>query len=1328
MFKLVLMKKHLLFIILLLFTLIFCRAQQARFYGAGKLSCSLIKKIAQDSQGFVWIATENGLNKFDGWTFTSYFHDAKDSTSLLSNYIETLLGDSKGRFWIGSRKGLQCYLPYEDSFKSVRFQDGSEPSVLSLQELHTGEIWAVTAGYGVYSINPETLEATSLTWVNDLCSSPYMHNIYQDHLRRIWIALPGGRLVRILPEQQTVDFDGYPEGPVDKIYTILEDREQGLWIASAVDIYKWNEQDRHFIKIEQEEQKYAGIRGMICTAKGELYVNTFHMGLCYVDMADEKLKTYHTEAIQDKDNILALMEDRTESLWLGLRKKGLVMFSNEPSLFNFRENSSFSASRNVISCIFEDKDKNVWISMGDRALTCLDENLQDKYSYPVERGIVSMFEDSRGTFWLGSFGSLSQFDKRTGNMRRLPSFQGKSPRCIVEGADETLYISIMGEGFVCYDLKTGEIEQICDTTRLNTSMRLGNNWVNTILCDSEGLIWLGHCMGINCYDPVKRQFLKLECGPALLGTLCYTLLEDKQGHIWMGTHEGLFEYDKGSRKIRYYGVDEGMPTNVICGLGQGRNGDVWCSTYNGLCKLGYPDRKIVNYFSGNGLTDKEYLRSVSYQAKNGTMYVGGIQGFTRFQPDSVGQQAALGKPQLTHLYLNNEEVSAYTRLGGKCISTDSWLNVRQINLTYKNDIFAFEFSTMGFHERENIRFEYRLAELGGIWRSTASGENRITYNYLPPGKYTFEVCAYENELRSPVHTFSIYIAPPWYDTIWARVGYAFVLLGILLGGFHSWYMRQRRRRQEELNEEKLKFFINIAHELRSPITLIISPLAALLKLEQEDVKKKALQTMQRNANRIVNLINQLLDIRKIDKGQMKIACRETEMIGFIEELFQMFDYQAAKRNIHFSFIHAVEYLPVWIDRNNFDKVLMNLIVNAFKYTSDNGEITITLSTGEDKSVHGPLAKYAEITIVDSGTGLDEKKVEKIFERFYQASSNSHGFGIGLNLTKMLVELHHGQIIAANRTDKRGSCFIVRIPLGKEHLKAEELDESTSRDEQPVRLALKEETYWQEEEDKPQALKSKTQWRILVVDDDEEMREYLKQELGVYYKITAACNGMEAYQTALKQKIDLIVSDVAMPEVDGFELLKRVKGNANISHIPFVLLTSQAEYGNRLKGWNVGADSFLAKPFQIEELLLICDNLITGRVRLKGRYGMDQEVEEKMKPIEVKANDEFFMERLMKAINENLEDSKFSVEDLAEAVGVSRVQLHRKLKVLTGNTTTEFIRNIRLKQAAKLIKERKVNISQVAYLVGFTNPTLFSIAFKKFYGCAPSEYADREIEE
>lgn len=389
---------------------------------------------------------------------------------------------------------------------------------------------------------------------------------------------------------------------------------------------------------------------------------------------------------------------------------------------------------------------------------------------------------------------------------------------------------------------------------------------------------------------------------------------------------------------------------------------------------------------------------------------------------------------VTNMYLDNHPVTVQTLSGGKAVIDKTLIDSRDFYLSHEDNTFSFEFSTMDFREAENIHYEYRLKELSTLWSSTLPGINRITYSHLSPGSYTLEVRACENGSYTPVKELRIHIASPWYQTTIAYVCYSIILL--VLGMQVYFYIKRKRR--EEINEEKLKFFINISHEIRSPMTLIISPLESLLKRDYDEVTSKALRSMYRNANRIIGLLNQLLDIRKIDKGQMRIACSETDMVCFIRELFQTFDYQSEKRNIRFTFEHEQAELPVWIDRNNFDKVLLNVLSNAFKYTPDGGEITVRLTSGTDKKASGALRNYAEIAVSDTGDGIDENKLEKIFERFYQASADLSsaplGFGIGLNLCRLLVNLHHGTIVAFNRKDCKGSCFVIRIPLGNSHLK------------------------------------------------------------------------------------------------------------------------------------------------------------------------------------------------------------------------------------------------------------------------------------------------------
>jgi DNA-binding response OmpR family regulator len=524
-------------------------------------------------------------------------------------------------------------------------------------------------------------------------------------------------------------------------------------------------------------------------------------------------------------------------------------------------------------------------------------------------------------------------------------------------------------------------------------------------------------------------------------------------------------------------------------------------------------------------------------------------------------------------------------------------------------------------------------------------------------------------------------------------------------GFLSYLgLSWRRQTRQQLDEEKMKFLINATHDIRSPLTLIMSPLHKLLRCDFDQETKNELKTIEHNAQRIQNLVNQILDIRKIDKQQMKLQCQETDMVQYVGNILKSYDYMAKERNIDFHYRPAVDKLNVWLDRSALDKVVDNLLSNAFKYTYDGGAIEVRVAEGERNT--------AVLQVVDTGMGI-KGDANRLFDRFYQGTSSRsmhiEGTGIGLNLCKMMVEMHHGTIEAANRDDVQGSIFTVHLPLGKAHLSAEEI-------------------LIPEEKEQGQRQKAQSSYKVLVVDDDVEIGDYIAQELGSFYRITTVTNGREALRQLLStetdRQFDLVVSDVMMPEMDGFTMLRMIKTNMNISHIPVVMLTSKSDVANRLEGLERGADAFLAKPFDMDELHVVINNLISKNLRLKGKYSGTQQQKDKVVETNVKGNDEILMERIMKAINEHLSDSDFNVEMLTKEVGISRAQLHRKMKEMTGLPISEFIRNIRLEQAVRLLKEQKINVTQVAYTVGFSNLAHFSTVFRKQFGVSPTEYIEQ----
>ena len=868
---------------------------------------------------------------------------------------------------------------------------------------------------------------------------------------------------------------------------------------------------------------------------------------------------------------------------------------------------------------------------------------------------------------------------------------------------------------------------------------MANDWVNYIFCDSEGMIWLGHYKGISCFNPVNESFINYRKVNTLVeDRVGYVVQEDHAGNIWAGTTDGLYCFNKKTDELTCFTVADGLPNNVICGICEDEEHNMWISTYMGICKYDAKTGRYINYYAGDGLQGNEFTHGAFYKDEAGKVYFGGINGITYFQPSSIESVLKDTKVWITDFSIFNQPVRKNTRSGRHTVIYTSVPDANMFQLAHYDNTFSIVFSTLQYNNPEQISYQYKIEELSNQWLSTEPGVNRVTYNNLLPGKYTFHVRALSHGNLSEIRTVKILITPPWYEMWWAYCIYAF-LFGLLVLGIVNYILsRMRHRREimkrehaEQLNEAKLQFFINISHEIRTPMTLIINPLEKLLAEKKGGEVQKTYLMIYRNAQRILRLINQLMDIRKLDKGQMFMKFRETDMVGFIDDVMLTFDYMARKKKIHFSFEHVMPQLKVWVDMNNFDKILMNIFSNAFKYTPEQGEITVILSTGRDSTRCDPLKEYFEITVTDNGIGLDREKIERIFERFYQidndVTKSNFGTGIGLHLSRSLVELHHGIILAENREDAPGSRFIIRIPLGSAHLRTDELEDVEAVITphtvlvKPEKTDLEEAFEEEEDEESKKAGKSKNRMRILIVEDEEEILSYLKEELEGDYRIMTRKNGREAYDTILADTPDLVISDIMMPEMDGLSLCRKIKQNTNVNHVPVILLTAKSKPEDTMEGMATGADAYMVKPFNTELLKSTIANLIANRKLLKSKFSGAQQQEDKVQKLSMKSADEILMSKIMKVINENLSNPDLNVEMLAANVGLSRVHVHRKLKELTNLSARDFIKNIRLQQAAALLKEKKLTVSEVAYATGYTNLSHFSSSFKEVHGMSPKEY-------
>jgi signal transduction histidine kinase/ligand-binding sensor domain-containing protein/DNA-binding response OmpR family regulator len=1297
-------------------------AQHSRLYGeSGGISCTLINDMCQDARGFVWIATEYGLNKFDGAGFTQYLHKGSDPASLDGNNVRRLTLDDDGKtIWVGSNIGLQSLNTETEQFRTVMFSDISKPHVTDVKKLPSGHLWISTSGRGLYELKKGAWEAQPVEEINALFERDFFSRMHRDIHNNIWIGINDYGLMRVDSETKKVRIFHEFSFPGSMISDMVEDKNGRLYVSTATSVFVFDHVTERFIPIESEEKLL--IRQMLPDHNGHILIGTDGQGLHRIDVENRKFYPVENESLSfnfHTARIHTLMEDRDKNLWMGCFQKGILVMPHESTQFDFWGISGKEYKLGgAVTSICKDAEGNVWCSIDNEGVFHFNNQGKLMRHYPQPQATVKIFEDSRQTLWLSTYDKkLARMDKHTGQCDYLPIAPDGYIKVIAEDKAGNLYFSTFGSGFIRYHLPTGKWDRFEMGEMPADKGSVTNRWINAMICDSEGLVWFGHYTGVSCYDPQTGRFLKTGFEDALAYQICLSLMEDRAGNIWLGTYNGVFCLNRQTHTVQNYTTENGLSSNVICGLTEDENGDIWCSTFQGINQIKVNEARIITYYTGNGLVDQMYNRGVYLRDSEGLIYFGGNTGITLFSPQNITNKHYERNVTLTHVYLHNQPVDIHTLSAGKPVLDGSLPNTKKFHFSYEDNTFTFQFSTMDYGNPENIYYEYRLKELSAQWSFTQPGVNRITYNHLSPGKYTLEVRACKYGSYSPVEQLSLHISPPWYRRNWAYMVYG--LLFLFVGTLIVYLVNKNRK--ELLNEAKLRFFIDISHEIRSPMTLLISPLEKLMKENHDADTKRTLERMYRNAKRILGLINQLLDIRKIDKGQMIIKCNETDLVGFIEELFDVFEDQASRRRIKFTFEHHMEQLPVWIDRNNFDKILMNLLSNAFTYTPDGGAITILLTSGIDDSIGGPLRHYAEIRIVDTGTGIDEDKIKKIFKRFYQAQNEptfgTMGSGIGLNLSRTLIELHQGVVHASNRKDAQGSSFCIRIPLGKAHLKKENLATT-----QPLlRVALQQASFVQPSLPQKKLVRSKTNYKILVVDDEDELCDFLQQELKETYKVLTARNGNEGMQIALSQMPYLIISDVVMPGMDGFTFVKKLKSNANTSHIPIILLSSKAAHEDRMTGLDKGADAYLTKPFNVEELSLLISNLINSRRILKGKFSGAQDGQQKVKPLDLKSADEMLMERIMHIINDNINNLELNVGMLATEVGLSRSQLHRKLKELTGIPAGDFIRNIRLKQAAELLKGRKMNVSQVAYTVGFANQTHFSTTFKKFYGISPVEY-------
>ena len=1292
------MKRFILFSIFCFVQMLTCfsYANSGRLYTSNDLSSSLIRCIIQDKYGFIWVGTNYGLNRFDGYKFSTYLCNPADTTTIQDNDIVKLYPYSKEFLFVATNRGLYKYSYLTNSFQHIVLEKhGEKIRISSLIEDGKHNLLIGTAGYGAYRLDMTTGKVTRLSRKSANSVDDFFAMLFFDDEGYLWQANHtkvlrkykyNGKSIKLVSVYEPKDLFS-----VCKLYAA---DKKGFFVAHVGGIMRYDYASHSFSRYDFDFSAHQGagyISAVTLDKYGNLWLGTSGDGTFKIPHGSRKayrVELNNQSFIFDNAHISDLLIDRDGNQWYGCYMKGLFLSNNDKNVFHPVSLDELGAGMETISSVVGVADGLMLFVVKNHGLYLLDEKTGNTKLLQSPAGPIKVYSDFRKNVYVYGRDGIYEYDWKHQTYRLLLPANGLSLDDMRVDAAGNIYFTSQGNGLYVWNRKSGKMTQyLMDDKRPHKT--ICNNWISEIRLDSRGWLWCATANGVSCMDTKTGYFDVILSRPLLEGKTCYSTLELSDGKIAIATEMGLYLYDRKKQQTTPWPHSESISGLRIYSLKKDVKGNLWMSTAQGIWCYDSKAKSFFSFEKGNGLLTKEYLAGVVGSTSDGVICYGNSEGLTYFRPSQVKDY--------------NEKTSAIYLSGVLLDGKMAPFIGDNLSVPFDFKSIVLSFSQLDYQSVGNIVFQYRIN--GGKWISNAAGDNSFNFTGLSYGHYRIEVRTYCNGKYSTYKkVINLDVLAPWFLTVWAKLLYLFLILGLTAAAIIV-YLRKKKR---DMEEAKMQFLINATHDIRSPLTLIMEPLKKLKeRLGNAEEYQADIDTIDRNAQRLLTLVNQILDKRRLDKHQMNLSCRETNLVEFSQGLVSLFTYNANLRGINIRLEMPETPVNAWIDRNKLDKAIANLLSNAFKYTPNGGEIIFRIEK-QDKKVL--------LYVIDSGKGLGKNDDAKtLFERFYQGknSADMHlgGSGIGLNLCRSIVRLHGGDVTARNREDgTSGACFIIELPLGKEHLKDSQINSDYVVNGK-----------------KQQRGAASRNSKILLVDDDIEICRYIKTELSDWYRFVICNNGKEALKQLLSGDFDLVVSDVVMPEMDGITLLRNIKGNANISHVPVIMLTSKSEISDRLEGIKLGADAYLAKPFSLEELHLTIDNLIDNVRRLKGKFSGALKQDDKVEKVEVKGYDEELMERIMKVVNENLSDSDFNVEKMCDEVGVSRTQLHRKLKEMTGVPTSEFLRNIRLNEAARLIREHKINITQVSYMVGFANNSHFSTAFKKYFGMSPTEYAAKYTE-
>lgn len=1333
------------------------QAQNSRLYMTDHgLSSSRIESLYQDHDGFIWVGGENGLDRLIGDHIQNFYNIADNPSTITNNDITDMLMDSDNNLWVGTGKGLNRYSSEKNQFEFIHLSELEQPdrrfAVSCIIDFHKqNRLLVSTSGHGVYVVDSRTgtVDSKLSLQVTQLVGNLFIGYLMIDTRGWLWAFTSddGFRVVDLKSMKRvTLDMEAgiRDELSNELMSSIKVDERTGniLLGTSSKGLYIYDATRSIIRKPNDPNLATMNIQSLLVKKDGSILIGSENRGVWYFDRKTELTErfTVHNNTMVDLDHskVHAMLEDNVGNLWFGLYQKGLFIVPKSISGFEYHviSNDKSGANRACISAFTKDKNGNLLIATdGGGVFQAKGNNLIEQKEYNEGltcHSMICLETDKQGTVWAGSYGkglfssnggtfTASDFDKSLSNFKVM---------CLeYDKIRNYLYVGTNGGSLNIIDLNTRILKHIDAHI---------NKWVRALHMDHTGRLWIGTSEGTFYYDVDRGQVLNVDLG--IGGYFPINCFEEVNNNMFIGTSSGLVEYDMKKNTNVEVDLGKNLESKNIMTLAFGIDQSLWFTTPKNLSRLNLKTRHIRTYTTFDGFHIGEFRYGSVYKNPSGQLLFGGDNGIIKVDPMQVNMQQYHIQPiYFTELNINNKFIDYNSLPKSRNVLDASLSQATRLRLSYKDNSFTLYFSAQEYASPQKVNYSYRLTGYDNNWHHTDASNAKATYASLPPGRYTFEVRGYFNEENNDVtnRSIRIIISNPWYSSILARILYLLLVLAILYFMYRFYLNKQEQRRilemaqyNEQVKEDKLRLFTSIAHEIRTPLTLIVSPLKKLMNTVSDNETSEMYNLMYRNSLRILKTINQLLDIRKLDNRQLTLHFEEYDLINVIKGIMLSFKNLATIKQISFTMeTSESDHLNIWIDGTNFDKIIYNILSNAFKFTSVSGKILIRIHCQNNHGeISNPMvSEFVEIKIFNTGSPIAESDLNHIFERFYQGNTahDSSGTGIGLHLTHELVLLHHG-LIEAHNIGNEGVEFTVRIPLGNAHLTDTELiarnhdSDFEHKEEMEFDMISDKDfvvtaAYEQETEDK----EPKNKNTILIVDDDEEFCHYLKKEL-VDYNIQISHSGNKAWKQLLTVHPDVVVTDYLMPDGNGLELCQRIKSNPETDSIPVIILTSEGSETVQMESMQLHADRFLTKPFNI--------------LLLKGAIGQAIRVREKIKnkvhrtdmgynydAIAIDSADDKLVKKVIDYIKEHLEDSDMSVEELSKDVGFSRVHLNRKLKEILGMSPSSLIKSIRLKQAAYLLVNNKVNISEVAYKVGFSSHSYFSYNFHDFFGMSPKEF-------